>query len=43
MLSRVARTILEKAAVDNGFGIDQGTIGDWLIWNATPLRRLASV
>ena len=34
MLSRVARTILEKAAVDNGFGIDQGTMGDWLIWKA---------
>ena len=34
MLSRVARTILEKAAVDNGFGIDQGTVGDWLIWKA---------
>ena len=45
MLSRVARTILEKAAVDNGFGIDLGTMGDWLIWNAhaAPARLCLNV
>ena len=45
MVSRVARTILEKAAVDNGFGIDQGTLGDWLIWkaHAAPARLCLNV
>lgn len=33
-LSFVARTILEKAAVDNGFSLDQGISGDWLIFKA---------
>ncbi len=45
MLSRSARTILEKAAVDNGFSIDQGTVGDWLIWkaHAAPARICLNV
>ena len=34
MLSMAVRTILEKAAVDNGFSLNQGTSGDWLIWKA---------
>ena len=33
-LSFATRTILEKAAVDNGFSLDQGASGDWLIWKA---------
>ena len=33
-LSFAARTILEKAAVDNGFSLDQGVSGDWLIFKA---------
>ncbi|WP_372084983.1 HNH endonuclease [Tistrella mobilis] len=33
-LSFAARTILEKAAVDNGFSLDQGISGDWLIFKA---------
>ena len=34
-LSFTVRTILEeKAAVDNGFSLDRGTMGDWLIWKA---------
>ena len=28
------RTILEKAAVDNGFSLDQGALDDWLVWKA---------
>ena len=34
MLSMTVRTILEKAAVDNGFSIDQGASGSWLVWGA---------
>ena len=34
MLSMTVRTILEKAAVDNGFSIDQGASGRWLVWRA---------
>ena len=34
MLSFAARTILEKAAVDNGFSLDRGTSGDWQIFKA---------
>ena len=34
MLGFAARTILEKAAVDNGFSLDRGTSGDWLIFKA---------
>ena len=33
-LSFAVRTILEKAAVDNGFSIDHGIIDGWLIWEA---------
>lgn len=33
-LSFAARTILEKAAVDNGFSVDQGVVDGWLIWKA---------
>lgn len=33
-LSFAARTILEKAAVDNGFSLDQGIADGWLIWKA---------
>ena len=45
MMSRAVRTILEKAAVDNGFGIDQGTTGEWLIWkaHAAPARLCLTV
>ena len=32
--SFAAHTILEKAAVDNGFSLDQGMSGDWLIFKA---------
>ena len=34
MLSMAVRTILEKAAVDNGFSLDEGITGGWLIWKA---------
>ena len=34
MLSRATHAILEKAAVDNGFSLDEGTEGEWLIWRA---------
>ena len=34
MLSMTVRTILEKAAVDNGFSVDQGASGSWLVWRA---------
>ena len=34
MLSMTVRTILEKAAVDNGFSIDQEASGSWLVWRA---------
>ena len=34
MLSMALRTILEKAAVDNGFSLDQGALDDWLVWKA---------
>ena len=34
MWSMTVRTILEKAAVDNGFSIDQGASGSWLVWSA---------
>ena len=33
-LSLATRTILEKAAVDNGFSRPQEGVGDWLIWKA---------
>ena len=33
-LGFAARTILEKAAVDNGFSLDQGASGNWLIFKA---------
>lgn len=33
-LSFATRTILEKAAVDNGFSLDQGVVDGWLIWKA---------
>ncbi len=33
-LSFAARTILEKAAVDNGFSLDEGILEGWLIWKA---------
>ena len=44
-LSYAARTILEKAAVDNGFSLDQGVSGDWLIWkaHAAPARLCLTV
>ena len=34
------RAILEKAAVDNGFGLGQEAVGEWLIWlaHAAPAR-----
>ena len=34
MPSFATHTILEKAAVDNGFSLDEGTTGDWQIWKA---------
>ena len=34
MLSRATRAILEKAALDNGFSLDDGGEGEWLIWKA---------
>ena len=34
MLSMAVRTILEKAAVDNGFSLNFGTSDEWLIWKA---------
>ena len=45
MLSRTVRTILEKAAVDNGFSLDQGASGAWLIWkaHAAPARLCLTV
>ena len=33
-LSLATRTILEKAAVDNGFSLPQRDVGAWLIWEA---------
>ena len=33
-LSFAARSILEKAALDNGFSLEQGIIDGWLIWEA---------
>ena len=45
MLSRTVRTILEKAAVDNGFSLDRGISGDWFIWkaHAAPARLCLTV
>ena len=45
MLSMAVRTILEKAAVDNGFSINQVTLGKWLIWqaHAAPARLCLTV
>ena len=34
MLSRATRAILEKAVLDNGFSLDDGGEGEWLIWKA---------
>ena len=34
MLSMTVRTILEKAAVDNGFSIAEGDSSDWMVWKA---------
>lgn len=34
MLSMAVRTILEKAAMDNGFSIGEEASGDWLVWKA---------
>ena len=44
-LSFAARSILEKAAVDNGFSINQGASGDWLVWkaHAAPARLCMTV
>ena len=44
-LSFAARTILEKAAIDNGFSLDLGVCGDWLIWkaHAAPARLCLTV
>ena len=43
--SFATHTILEKAAVDNGFSLDEGTMGDWLIWkaHAAPARLCLTV
>ena len=45
MFSFAARIILEKAAVDNGFSLDQGMSGDWLIFkaHAAPARLCLAV
>ena len=45
MLSRTVRTILEKAAVDNGFSLDGGISGGWFIWkaHAAPARLCLTV
>ena len=39
-LSLATRAILEKAALDNGFSLDDGSAGEWLIWkaHAAPVR-----
>ena len=44
-LSFATRTILEKAAVDNGFSLDQGVVDGWLIWkaHAAPARICLTV
>ena len=34
MLSMTVRTILEKAAVDNGFSVAEGDSSDWMVWRA---------
>ena len=43
--SFATHTILEKAAVDNGFSLEKGTIGGWLIWkaHAAPARLCLAV
>lgn len=33
-LSHSARSVLEKAALDNGFSLDQGIVDGWLIWES---------
>lgn len=33
-LSFAARSILEKAALDNGFSLEKGVVNGWLIWEA---------
>ena len=34
MFSRSTRAIIEKSALDNGFSLDEGGDGEWLIWKA---------
>ena len=43
--SLATHTILEKAAVDNGFSRSEGTVGGWLIWkaHAAPARLCLTV
>ena len=43
--SFATHTILEKAAVDNGFSLSEGTVGGWLIWkaHAAPARLCLTV
>ena len=44
-IGHAARTILEKAALDNGFSRDEEQIDDWLIWraHAAPARLCVTV
>ena len=44
-LSFATRSILEKAALDNGFSLDQGIVDGWLIWeaHAAPARLCLTV
>ena len=43
--SFATHTILEKAAVDNGFSLSEGIVGGWLIWkaHAAPARLCLTV
>ena len=43
--SFATHTILEKAALDNGFSLSEGTVGGWLIWkaHAAPARLCLTV
>ena len=43
--SFATHTILEKAAVDNGFSLSEGTVDGWLIWkaHAAPARLCLTV
>ena len=44
-ISFASRTILEKAAVDNGFSLGEDATGDWLLWkaHAAPARLCLTV